>query len=89
MYWLEVSVDLDNPASWLLSVSSRLKLLAVVVVLDAVITMFTIFCNSRLSVLIMLISVLLLVIYQSFYIQISVLLIAMLMCIISNKSSSE
>jgi chromate transporter len=89
MYWLAVSVDLDNPASWLLSVSSGLKLLAVVVVLDAVITMFRNFCNSRLSVLIMLLSVLLLVIYQSFYIQIFVLLIAMLIGIFSNKRPTE
>lgn len=89
MYWLAVSVDLDNPASWLLSVSSGLKLLAVVVVLDAVITMFKSFCNSRLSVLIMLLSVLLLVIYQSFYMQIFVLLIAMLIGIVSNKSPTE
>jgi chromate transporter len=78
MYWLAVSVNLDTPASWLLSVSSGLKLLAVVVVLDAVITMFRSFCKSRLSILIMLLSVLLLVIYQSFYTQMLVLLIAML-----------
>jgi chromate transporter len=89
MYWLAVSVDLDKPSSWLLSVSSGLKLLAVVVVLDAVITMFRSFCNSRLSVLIMLLSVLLLVIYQSFYTQIFVLLIAMLIGIVSNKSPTE
>jgi hypothetical protein len=37
----------------------------------------------------MLISVLLLVIYQLFYIQIFVLLIAMLMFIVSNKSPAE
>jgi chromate transporter len=89
MYWLAVSVGLDNPASWLLSVSSGLKLLAVVVVLDAVITMFRSFCNSRLSVLIILLSVSLLVIYQSFYTQIFVLLIAMLIGIVSNKSPTE
>jgi chromate transporter len=78
MYWLAVSVNLDTPADWLLSVSSGLKLLAVVVVLDAVITMFRSFCKGRLSILIMLISVLLLIIYQSFYTQMLVLLIAML-----------
>jgi chromate transporter len=86
MYWLAVSVDLDNPASWLLSVSSGLKLLSVVVVLDAVIIMFISFCNSRLYVLIMLLSVLLLAIYQSFYVQIFVLFIAMLIDIVSNES---
>ena len=86
MYWLAVSVNLDNPANWLLSVSSGLKLLAVVVVLDAVITMFNSFCKSRLSLLIMLLSVILLVIYQSFYTQISVLLIAMLIGITNSKT---
>ncbi len=85
MYWLAVSVNLDNPASWLLSVSSGLKLLAVVVVLDAVITMFNSFCKSRLSVLIMLFSILLLVIYKSFYTQMLVLLIAMLTGILNSK----
>jgi chromate transporter len=85
MYWLAVSVNLDNPASWLLSVSSSLKLLAVVVVLDAVITMFSSFCKSRLSILIMLLSIILLVIHQSFYTQILVLLMAMLMGIINSK----
>ena len=58
MYWLAVSVNLDNPASWLLSMSSGLKLLALVAVLDAVITMSKSFYKSRSSVLIMLLSVL-------------------------------
>jgi chromate transporter len=48
--------------------------------------MFISFCNSRLYVLIMLLSVLLLAIYQSFYIQIFVLFIAMLIDIVSNES---
>lgn len=89
MYWLAVSVNLDNPASWLLSVSSSLKLLAVVVVLDAVITMFSSFCKSRLSILIMLLSIILLVIYKSFYTQILVLLIAMLIGIINSKTPAK
>jgi hypothetical protein len=46
--------------------------------------MFKIFCNSRLYVLMMLLSVLLLIIYQSFCIQISVLLTAILIVIVSN-----
>jgi chromate transporter len=86
MYWLAVSVNLNNPTSWLLSVSNSLKLLAVVVVLDAVITMFRSFCKSRLSVLIMLLSILLLVIYKSFYTQMLVLFIAMLIGIINSNS---
>lgn len=89
MYWLAVSVNLDNPASWLLSVSSGLKLLAVVVVLDAVMTMLNSFCNNRLSVLIMLLSVLLLLIYKSFYTQILVLLIAMFIGIIYSKTPTR
>jgi chromate transporter len=89
MYWLSMAVNLDNPASWLISVISGLKLLAVVVVLDAVITMFRRFCKSRLSVLIMLLSVLILVIYQSFYTQMLVLLIAVLIGITNNKIPSE
>jgi chromate transporter len=89
MYWLSVAVNLDTPASWLLSVISGLKLLAVVVVLDAVITMFRSFCKSRLLVLTMLLSVLILVIYQSFYTQMLVLLIAVLIGITNNKISSE
>ena len=88
MYLLAVSVNFDNPVSWLTSVSSGLKLLAVVIVLDAVITMFNSFCKTRLSILVMLLSILLLVIYQSFYTQIVVLLIAMLIGIISCKSST-
>jgi chromate transporter len=86
MYWLAVSVNLDTPADWLLSVSSGLKLLAVVVVLDAVITMFRSFCKGRLSILIMLLSVLLLIIYQSFYTQMLVLLIAMLIGMTNNQA---
>jgi chromate transporter len=89
MYWLAVSVNLDNPASWLFSVSSGLKLLAVVIVLDAVITMFNSFCKSHLSILLMLLSILLLVIYKSFYTQMLVLLIAMLIGIINNKTSTQ
>jgi chromate transporter len=89
MYWLAVSVNLDSPASWLVSVTSGLKLLAVVVVLDAVITMFRSFCKSRLSVLIVFLSILLLVIYQSFYTQMLVLLIAMLLGIINSKSPTK
>jgi chromate transporter len=87
MYWLAVSVNLDDPASWLLSVSNGLKLLAVVVVLDAVITMFNSFCKTRLTVLVMLLSILLLIIYKSFYTQMIVLLIAMLIGIIKSKTS--
>ncbi len=45
MYWLAVSVNLDNPANWLTSVSSGLKLLAVVIVLDAVITYLILLCR--------------------------------------------
>jgi chromate transporter len=86
MYWLAVSVNFDNPASWLFSVSSGLKLLAVVIVLDAVLTMFNSFCKTRLSILVMLFSILLLVIYNSFYTQIVVLLIAMLIGIINSKT---
>jgi chromate transporter len=82
-----VSVNLDDPASWLLSVSNGLKLLAVVVVLDAVITMFNSFCKTRLAVLVMLLSILLLIIYKSFYTQMIVLLIAMLIGIIKSKTS--
>lgn len=78
MYWLAVFVNLEDPASWLFSVSSGLKLLAVVIVLDAVITMFNSFCKTRLAVSIMLLSVSLLVIYQSFYTQILVFLLASL-----------
>jgi chromate transporter len=89
MYWLAVSVNLDSPASWLVSVTRGLKLLAVVVVLDAVITMFRSFCKSRLSVLIVFLSILLLVIYQSFYTQMLVLLIAMLLGIINSKSPTK
>jgi chromate transporter len=89
MYWLAVAVNLDNPASWLLSVISGLKLLAVVVVLDAVITMFRSFCKSRLSVLIVLLSVLILIIYQSFYTQMLVLLIAGLIGVTNTKIPSE
>ena len=89
MYWLAVAINLDSPASWLLSVSRGLKLLAVIIVLDAVITMFNRFCKSRLSVLIMLFSVLLLVIYKSFYIQMLVLLIAMIIGIINSNISAK
>jgi chromate transporter len=89
MYWLAVAVNLDNPASWLLSVISGLKLLAVVVVLDAVITMFRSFCKSRLSVLIVLLSVLILIIYQSFYTQMLVLLIAGLIGVTNTKIPAE
>lgn len=85
MYWLAVSVNLDTPANWLLSVSRGLKLLAVIIVLDAVITMFKSFCKDRLSVLIMLLSILLLVIYKSFYTQMLVLLISMLIGIANNQ----
>jgi len=88
MYWLAVSVNLDDPASWLLSVTSSLKLLAVVVVLDAVITMFSSFCKTRLGISIMLFSILLLVIYQSFYTQILVLLIATLIGMINSENSA-
>tara|TARA_B110000091_G_C13747649_1_gene446220 strand:- start:221 stop:1369 length:1149 start_codon:yes stop_codon:yes gene_type:complete len=85
MYWLAVSVNLDTPANWLLSVSRGLKLLAVIIVLDAVITMFRSFCKDRLSVLVMLLSVLLLVIYKSFYTQMLVLLMAILIGITNNQ----
>lgn len=85
MYWLAVSVNLDTPANWLISVSRGLKLLAVIIVLDAVITMFKSFCKDRLSVLIMLLSILLLVIYKSFYTQMLVLLISMLIGIANNQ----
>ncbi|MFT4810626.1 MAG: chromate transporter [Paraglaciecola sp.] len=89
MYWLAVSVNLDNPENWLLSVISGLKLLAVVVVLDAVITMFRSFCKGRLFVLIMLLSVLLLLVYQSFYTQMLVLLLSMLIGINNSKVPNE
>ena len=85
MYWLAVSVNLDTPANWLISVSRGLKLLAVIIVLDAVITMFKSFCKDRLSVLIMLLSILLLVIYKSFYTQMLVLLISMLIGLANNQ----
>ncbi|WP_339720824.1 chromate efflux transporter [uncultured Paraglaciecola sp.] len=88
MYWLAVSVNLDNPANWLVSVSSGLKLLAVVVVLDAVITMFRSFCKSLLSFLIMLLSIFLLILYQSFYSQMLVLLIALLIGIFSTNTTA-
>lgn len=84
-----MSVNLDNPAGWLLSVISGLKLLAVVIVLEAALTMFRRFCKSRLSILIMLLSVLLLFINQSFYTQMSVLLIAMLIGITNSKIPVE
>lgn len=89
MYFLAVSVNLNEPASWLLSVSRGLKLLAVVIVLDAVITMFKSFCKSRLSFLILLFSMSLLVLHQSFYTQILVLLIAMLLGIVSSKTTAK
>ena len=89
MYWLAVSVNFDSPASWLASVTSGLKLVAVVVVLDAVITMFNSFCKKPLSVLIMLLSVLLLIIYQTFYTQILVLLIATSIGIMSSNTPAK
>ena len=85
MYWLAVTVNFDTPANWLISVSRGLKLLAVIIVLDAVNTMFKSFCKDRLSVLIMLLSILLLVIYKSFYTQMLVLLISMLIGIANNQ----
>lgn len=87
MYWLAVSVNLDDPASWLLSVTRGLKLLAVVIVLDAVITMFKSFCKTPLSILIMLYSMLFLLIYKSFYAQILVLLVAMLIGMSNSKKA--
>ena len=87
MYWLAVSVDLDNPASWLTSISGGLKLLAVVIVLDAVFTMFSSFCKDRVSVLIMLLSMLFLVVYQSFYTQLLILLVAMLIGVTNSKTT--
>jgi chromate transporter len=89
MYWLAVSVNLDSPANWVLSVSDGLKLLAAVVVFDAVITMFKRFCKSRLSVLIMLLSILSLVIYKSFYTQMLVLFIAMLIGVANSKAATK
>lgn len=88
MYWLAEAVSFENPSSWLISVSSGLKMLAVVIVLDAVITMFKSFCKTRLSILVMLLSILLLVIYQSFYTQIVVLLAAMVIGIVTSKNST-
>ena len=85
LYWLAVSINLQKPESWVLSVSNGLKLLAVVVVLDAVVTMFSSFCKSRLSVLTMLLSILLLVVHKSFYTQMLVLLIAMLIGITNSE----
>jgi chromate transporter len=89
MFWLAVSVNLKDPAIWLLAVSDGLKLLAVVIVLDAVITMFNNFCKSKASVLIMLISVFILVIYQSFFSQMLVLVIAILLGLINNNSPAQ
>ena len=89
MYWLAVSVNLDSPASWVASVTSGLKLVAVVVVLDAVIIMFNSFCKKPLSILIMLLSVLLLVIYQTFYTQMLVLLIATSIGMISSNTPTN
>ena len=89
MYWLAMSVNLKSPENWVLSVSNGLKLLAAVVVFDAVITMFKSFCKNRLSVLIMFLSILFLAIYKSFYTQILVLLIAMLIGIINSKATTK
>jgi chromate transporter len=49
--------------------------------------MFNSFCKTRLAVLVMLLSILLLIIYKSFYTQMIVLLIAMLIGIIKSKTS--
>lgn len=89
MYWLAISVSLEKPENWLLSVISGLKLLAVVVVLDAVITMFNNFCKRLLSVVIILFSVPILAIYQSFYTQMLVILMAILIGIVGHKARFE
>lgn len=86
MFWLAVSVNFDNPASWLFSISSGLKLLAVVIVLDAVLTMFNSFCKTRLSLFVMLLSIFTLVFYQTFYIQMIVLLVAMAIGVVNSDT---
>lgn len=78
MYWLAISADLNQPPPWLNAIIQGLKLCAVVVVLDAVVTMFGHFCKTQRLAFVALLSALIMLFAPSFYTPILIILMAAL-----------
>lgn len=76
MFWLAIAVDINNPQPWLVGVIHGLKLLAVVVVLDAINNMFKSFCTTKITISIALVSALTLILVSSALLQIFVIVAA-------------
>ncbi len=78
MWLLAVSINFAEPNWWIAGLVDGLKLLAVVVVFDAVLTMFKSFCQTRLTISIALISALLLILFPTPLMQVMVIVIGAL-----------
>ena len=75
----------DTP--WLVGVTQGLKLLAVVVVADAILNMYKVFCKERNSVIICMATAVVLLIVPSLFTQMSVLIAAGIVGILIRKST--
>jgi chromate transporter len=78
MYCLAIYVDVATQASWLVNVMYGLKLLAVVIVFDAILNMSTSFCKALSAKGIALASAFTLILFSGYYVQLTVLVVAAL-----------
>ncbi|MGJ8679146.1 chromate efflux transporter [Paraglaciecola sp.] len=89
MYWLAIAIDLNNPQAWVLGLINGLKLLAVVVVFDAIQNMSKSFCKTKFTLSITIISALALITISYAFIHIWVLIAAAIIGIVRNKQVSS
>lgn len=89
MYCIAVAVDFNNPQAWLFGLIHGLKLLAVVVVFEAIQSMAKSFCKTKLAIGITFFSALILVLASSAWLQIFVILAAAAVGMLSKRATSQ
>ena len=89
LYFLYIFGIFQSENEYIKAVIYALKLFAVVVVLDAILGMFKIFCKDRITIFIFAFSTILLVFFSSFFNQIIVLILSGIIGFIFIKSESK
>ena len=89
LYFL-ATLQIENTQSSLInSIISGLKLFAVVIVADAIIAMFGNFCKTRFTLFIFVLSSLILLLFQNFFVQILVIILSGIIAMIFLKSNAQ
>lgn len=87
LLYILATTNQTQDAAWLVSVTHGLKLLAVVVVADAILTMYKNFCKERNAIIICVVTAVLLLVMPSLFTQMLVLIAAAIFGVLLKKSN--